>query len=210
MHKLIELIEKGKPFFEKISRNIYLRAIRDGFIAGMPVILFSSIFILIAYVPNAWGFHWSKDIETFLMTPYNYSMGILAFFVGGTTAKALTDSMNRDLPATNQINFLSTMLASMVGFLLMAAEPAKEGGFLTAFTGTKGLLTAFIAAFVTVNVYKVCVKNNVTIRMPEEVPPNISQVFKDLIPFTVSVVLLYGFELIVKGTLGVTVAESIG
>ena len=210
MHKLIELIEKRKPFFEKISRNIYLRAIRDGFIAGMPVILFSSIFILIAYVPNAWGFYWSKDIETFLMTPYSYSMGILAFFVGGTTAKALTDSMNRDLPATNQINFLSTMLASMVGFLLMAAEPAKEGGFLTAFMGTKGLLTAFIAAFVTVNVYKVCVKNNVTIRMPEEVPPNISQVFKDLIPFTVSVVLLYGLELIVKATLDVTVAESIG
>ena len=94
MNKLIELIEKGKPFFERISRNKYLRAIRDGFIAGMPVILFSSIFILIAYVPNAWGFHWSKDIETLLMTPYNYSMGILAFFVGGTTAKALTDSMN--------------------------------------------------------------------------------------------------------------------
>ncbi len=210
MNKLIELIEKGKPFFEKISRNKYLRAIRDGFIAGMPVILFSSIFILIAYVPNAWGFHWSKDIETFLMTPYSYSMGILAFFVGGTTAKALTDSMNRDLPATNQINFISTMLASMVGFLLMAAEPAKEGGFLTAFMGTKGLLTAFIAAFVTVNVYKVCVKNNVTIRMPDEVPPNISQVFKDLIPFTLSVVLLYALELVVKASLHVTVAESIG
>ena len=210
MNKLIELIEKGKPFFEKISRNKYLRAIRDGFIAGMPVILFSSIFILIAYVPNAWGFHWSKDIETLLMTPYSYSMGILAFFVGGTTAKALTDSMNRDLPATNQINFISTMLASMVGFLLMAAEPVKEGGFLTAFMGTKGLLTAFIAAFITVNVYKVCVKNNVTIRMPDEVPPNISQVFKDLIPFTVSIVLLYALELVVKASLHVTVAESIG
>lgn len=210
MNKLIELIEKGKPFFEKISRNKYLRAIRDGFIAGMPVILFSSIFILIAYVPNAWGFHWSKDIETFLMTPYSYSMGILGFFVAGTTAKGLTDSMNRDLPATNQINYISTMLATMVGFLLMAAEPAKDGGFLTAFMGTKGLLTAFIAAFITVNVYKVCVKNNVTIRMPDEVPPNISQVFKDLIPFTLSVVLLYALELVVKASLHVTVAESIG
>ena len=210
MNKLIELIEKGKPFFERISRNKYLRAIRDGFIAGMPVILFSSIFILIAYVPNAWGFHWSKDIETLLMTPYNYSMGILAFFVGGTTAKALTDSMNRDLPATNQINFISTMLASMVGFLLMAAEPAKEGGFLTAFMGTKGLLTAFIAAFVTVNVYKVCVKNNVTIRMPDEVPPNISQVFKDLIPFTLSVVLLYALELVVKASLHVLFSAADG
>ena len=210
MNTLIAQIEKAKPFFEKISRNIYIRAIRDGFIAGMPVILFSSIFILLAYVPNAWGFHWSPEVENFLMVPYNYSMGILAFFVSGTTAKSLTDSMNRDMESTNQINYISTMLATMVGFLLMAADPAQEGGFLTEFMGTKGLITAFIAAFVTVNVYKVFVKNNVTIPMPEEVPPNISQVFKDLIPFTVSVVILYAVSLFVRSTLGVNVAESIG
>ena len=46
--------------------------------------------------------------------------------------------------------------------------------------------------------------------MPEEVPPNISQVFKDLIPFTASVVLLYAIELLVHNALGVNVAESIG
>lgn len=210
MNKLIEHIEKRKPLFEKISRNIYLRAIRDGFIAGMPVILFSSIFILLAYVPNAWGFHWSKSVEGLLMLPYSYSMGILGFFVAGTTAKALTDSINRQLEATNQMNYLSTMLAAMVGFLLMTADPAKEGGLLTGFMGTKGLLTAFISAFVTVTIYKLCVKNHVTIRMPDEVPPNISQVFKDLIPFTLSIVLLYLVQLIVKHTLGVNVAESIG
>lgn len=210
MNKLIEHIEKRKPLFERISRNIYLRAIRDGFIAGMPVILFSSIFILLAYVPNACGFHWSKSVEALLMLPYSYSMGILGFFVAGTTAKALTDSINRQLEATNQMNYLSTMLAAMVGFLLMAADPAKEGGLLTGFMGTKGLLTAFISAFVTVTIYKLCVKNHVTIRMPDEVPPNISQVFKDLIPFTLSIVLLYLVQLIVKQTLGVNVAESIG
>lgn len=210
MNKLIAHIEKQKPLFEKISRNIYLRAIRDGFIAGMPVILFSSIFILLAYVPNAWGFHWSKGIESLLMTPYSYSMGILGFFVAGTTAKALTDSINRELESTNQINFIATMLATMVGFLLMAADPSKDGGFITAFMGTKGLLTAFLAAFVTVNVYKFCVKRNITIRMPEEVPPNISQVFKDLIPFTFSVVLLYALQLLVKSVMGVNVAQSIG
>src|SRR3712207_6448543 len=176
----------------------------------MPVILFSSIFILLAYVPNAWGFHWSKSVEALLMLPYSYSMGILGFFVAGTTAKALTDSINRQLEATNQMNYLSTMLAAMVGFLLMAADPAKEGGLLTGFMGTKGLLTAFISAFVTVTIYKLCVKNHVTIRMPDEVPPNISQVFKDLIPFTLSIVLLYLVQLIVKHTLGVNVAESIG
>lgn len=210
MNRLISWIERGKPFFEKISRNIYLRAIRDGFIAGMPVILFSSIFILIAYVPNAFGFRWSPEIESILMTPYNYSMGILGLFVAGTTAKALTDSMNRTMESTNQINYISTMLAAIIGFIIMAAEPAAEGGFLTGFMGTKGLLTAFIAAFLTVNVYKVCVKNNVSIRMPEEVPPNISQVFKDLIPFTLSIVILYIAELAVHSIMGVNVAESIG
>ena len=165
MNQLIAWIEKGKPFFEKISRNIYLRAIRDGFIAGMPVILFSSVFILIAFVPNAFGFHWSPEIETLLMTPYNYSMGILGLFVAGTTAKALTDSVNRTMEGTNQINYLSTMLAAMIGFIIMVALPAEGGGFLTGFMGTKGLLTAFISAFATVNIYKVCVKNNVSIRI---------------------------------------------
>ena len=209
MKKLIEFIEKGKPFFEKISRNIYLRAIRDGFIAGMPVILFSSIFILIAYVPNAWGFAWPKNIEAMLMKPYGYSMGILAFLVAGTTAKSLTDSVNRSMPKTNQINYMSTFLASMVGLLLLAADPV-EGGFGTGFLGTKGLLTAFLAAFITVNIYKICIKNEVTIKMPGEVPPNISQVFKDLIPFTLSIVILYALDILARQFIGTGVAEAVG
>ena len=209
MNKLIAYIEKGKPFFEKLSRNIYLRAIRDGFIAGMPVILFSSIFILIAFVPNSWGFVWSDDVVALLMKPYSYSMGILALLVAGTTAKSLTDSVNRSMEKTNQINYMSTLLAAIVGLLILAADPI-EGGFATGFLGTKGLLSAFLAAFVTVAIYKVCVKNNVTIRMPDEVPPNISQVFKDVIPFTLSVVSLYGLDLLARHFVGASVAESIG
>ena len=209
MNKLIAFIEKGKPFFEKLSRNIYLRAIRDGFIAGMPVILFSSIFILIAFVPNSWGFQWSDDVVALLMKPYSYSMGILAVLVAGTTAKSLTDSVNRSMEKTNQINYMSTLLAAIVGLLMLAADPI-ENGFATGFLGTKGLLSAFLAAFVTVSIYKVCVKNNVTIRMPDEVPPNISQVFKDVIPFTLSVVSLYALDLLARHFVGASVAESIG
>ena len=209
MNKLIAFIEKGKPFFEKLSRNIYLRAIRDGFIAGMPVILFSSIFILIAFVPNSWGFKWSDEVVAFLMKPYSYSMGILALLVAGTTAKSLTDSVNRSMEKTNQINYMSTLLAAIVGLLMLAADPI-ENGLATGFLGTKGLLSAFLAAFVTVAIYKVCVKNNVTIRMPDEVPPNISQVFKDVIPFTLSVVSLYALDLLARHFVGSSVAESIG
>lgn len=208
MNKLIEFIEKGKPFFEKISRNPYLRAIRDGFIAAMPVILFSSIFLLVAFVPNIFGFTWSDEVVAAIMKPYGYTMGIVAFLVAGTTAKSLTDAFNRPLPKTNQINFISTMIASISGFLLLASD-GIEGGFANGYMGTKGLLTAFLAAFITVNIYKVCVKNNVTIRMPDEVPPNVSQAFKDVIPYALSIFVLYGIDLATRQFLGTNVAEAI-
>ncbi|HEL1583547.1 TPA: PTS lactose transporter subunit IIBC [Streptococcus suis] len=208
MNKLIEFIEKGKPFFEKISRNPYLRAIRDGFIAAMPVILFSSIFLLVAFVPNIFGFIWSDEAVAAIMKPYGYTMGIVAVLVAGTTAKSLTDAFNRQLPKTNQINFISTMIASISGFLLLASD-GIEGGFANGYMGTKGLLTAFLAAFITVNIYKVCVKNNVTIRMPDEVPPNVSQAFKDVIPYAFSIFVLYGIDLVTRQFLGTNVAEAI-
>lgn len=210
MDKLIIFIEKGKPFFEKLSRNIYLRAIKDGFISSMPAVLFSSIFILIAAVPNIFGFKWSDEQLAFILKPYNYSMGILALLVAGTTAKLLTDSVNtRSMEKTNQINYMSTFLAAVVGLLILAADPI-EGGFANGLLGTRGLLTAFLAAFITVNIYKVCIKNNVTIRLPEEVPPNIAQVFKDVIPFALSVLSIYGLDLIVRNIFGTNVAESVG
>ena len=49
-----------------------------------------------------------------LMKPYNFTMGIVGFIVAGTTAKSLTDSFNRRLESTNQINFISTMMAQCV------------------------------------------------------------------------------------------------
>lgn len=209
MKKLIAQIEKGKPFFEKLSRNIYLRAIRDGFISAMPVILFSSLFLLIAFVPNVFGFKWDKEMEGILMKTYNYTMGLVALLVAGTTAKSLTDSYNRKLESTNQINFISTMLASICGFLFLAADPAKEGGFLNAFLGTKGLLTAFISAFITVIVYNFFIKRDITIKMPKEVPPNISQVFKDIFPFSEVILILYGIDLTIRATIKTNVAEAV-
>lgn len=45
MEQLIAIIEKGQPFFNAIARNKYLKAIRDGFISVIPIIIFSSIFL---------------------------------------------------------------------------------------------------------------------------------------------------------------------
>lgn len=176
MNAMIKRIEKMKPFFEKISNNSYLRAIRDGFISLIPVILFSSFFLLVAYVPNAFNFHWGEEIESILMKAYNGSMGILGILMAATVTKSLTENFNTKLPKTNQINSTSTMIAAFIAFLIVGVD-SLEGGFASDYMGTKGLMTAFIVGFIVPNIYRFCVSKNLTVKMPEEVPGNISQTF---------------------------------
>lgn len=201
MNSVINAIEKMKPFFEKVSRNIYLRAIRDGFFAAMPIVLFSSLFMLIAYVPNIFGFFWSPEIESIIVKPYNYTMGIFAIAVTAMVAKNLTDSINRDMPRNNQINPNSTMLAAISAFMILAVDPI-EGGFSSQYMSSAGLLTGFIAAFIVPNIYKVFIKNDITIKLPDEVPPNIAQSFLDVIPFAVNITFFWLFDLIFRNLTG--------
>lgn len=46
MDAIVKFLEKHQPLFDKISRNIYLVAIKDGFLSNMPIVLFSSLFLL--------------------------------------------------------------------------------------------------------------------------------------------------------------------
>ena len=208
MNKLIKSIEKLNPYFEAVARNKYLKAIKDGFISAMPIILFSSIFMLIAYVPNIFGFYWSKTVEDFLMKPYNYSMGVLGLVVAGTTCYNLTKSLNRDMPVDNQINEISTMMCSMIGFMVVAVDSIKDG-FASGYMGSKGLLTAFLVAFFTANIYKFCIKRNITIKMPDAVPPNISQTFKDVIPFAACVLILTIFDFFFRKQFDICFAQAV-
>ena len=216
MEKLIALIEKGKPFFNAIARNKYLKAIRDGFISVMPIIIVSSIFLLVSAVPNVWGFYWPAEINDVLMKAYNYSMGIVALCAAATTAKHFCDAQNRDLPKSNQINFISVMIASVIGFMLLSSDAIsfEDGGvaisgLANGYLGSKGLLTAFIAAFATGIIYKFFVSRNITIKMPEQVPPNISQTFKDIIPFAACLTLFWGVDFGFRSVFGFCFAQGV-
>ncbi|WP_027339803.1 lactose-specific PTS transporter subunit EIIC [Halonatronum saccharophilum] len=197
MESLIKKIEKMKPFFEKISNNPYLRAIRDGFISLIPVILFSSLFLLVAFVPNIFNYYLPDHMVDSLLKAYTYSMGILALFMSATVAKSLTENFNGNLPKTRQINVVSVMVASMIGFLLIGVGQV-DGGLSLSYLGTRGLLAAFVVAFIVPNIYKFCVKNNITIKLPDEVPANISQTFADLIPLSVSILFFWVFDIVFR------------
>ena len=133
MNGIVKQIEKAQPFFKKLSANIYLQAVRDGFISLMPIIIFSSLFLLVANVPNIWGFFWPTNVSDGLLKVYNYSMGVLSLMAAANVARALTGSLNLRLPKINQIPTASVMFAAQIAFLLVAVDPFnnKLGLFFT-------------------------------------------------------------------------------
>lgn len=202
MEKLIAFVETMKPFFEKVSNNPYLRAIRDGFVSCIPVILFSSLFILVACVPEIFDYHWPDNISSQLWRAYGYSMGILSVLMVTTIAKSLSDNFNNNLPKLRQINPVSVMIVSVICLLLLSVDQI-EGGLAVEYMGTKGLLSAFVVAFTVPNIYKFCVKRNITIKLPEEVPHYIAQTFADLIPLSAAVMFFWVFSIAFQHFAGV-------
>ena len=136
--------------------------------------------------------------------------------VAGTTASALTGSKNRRMPAGKAINATSTMVAAMSAMLILAVtqtstkiDGADVSVFFTDNMGTKGLLSSFVAAFATVNIYAFCIKRDITIKLPKEVPGAIAQNFRDIFAFSFSILFVAIIDVICRTCLAVPFANVI-
>lgn len=214
MDAIVKMLEKHQPFFEKISRNVYLQAIKDGFLGCMPIVLTSSIFLLIATLPGVVGVTLPQPLIDWCNKLYNFTMGVMGIMVAGTTAKNFTASMNRRMPAGKVLNDGSTMVAAQCSMLLLAVTQFTtklDGSELSVFDctsmGTRGLFSAYIAAFITVWVYKFCVSRDLTIKLPKEVPGAIAQNFRDIIPFGGAVIICGIIDVVVRNLMGVPFSE---
>ena len=214
MDAIVKMLEKHQPFFEKISRNIYLQAIKDGFLGCMPIVLTSSIFLLIATLPGVVGITLPQPLIDWCNKLYNFTMGVMGIMVAGTTAKNFTASINRRMPAGKVLNDGSTMVAAQCSMLLLAVTQFTTkfaGSELSVFDctsmGTRGLFSAYIAAFITVWVYKFCVSRDLTIKLPKEVPGAIAQNFRDIIPFGGAVIICGIIDVVVRNLMGVPFSE---
>lgn len=214
MDAIVKMLEKHQPFFEKISRNVYLQAIKDGFLGCMPIVLTSSIFLLIATLPGVVGITLPQPLIDWCNKLYNFTMGVMGIMVAGTTAKNFTASMNRRMPAGKVLNDGSTMVAAQCSMLLLAVTQFTtkfNGSELSVFDctsmGTRGLFSAYIAAFISVWVYKFCVSRDLTIKLPKEVPGAIAQNFRDIIPFGGAVIICGIIDVVVRNLMGVPFSE---
>ncbi|BCL68485.1 putative PTS system, cellobiose-specific IIC component [Vibrio nigripulchritudo SFn27] len=179
------------PLAAKVGAQRHVRAMRDGFIVAMPFIIVGSFVLIFAFPPfdqdttNAFGRAWIDFATTHfdtIMMPHFMSMALMGLFVSMGVAYSLAKSYGMD-------GITSAALALM-SFLLVAS-PASEGALSMQFLGGTGVFTAVLSGFFAVELYRVMKKYNITIRMPEQVPPAIQRSFEVLLPVVAVFITLY-------------------
>ena len=103
---------------------------------------------------------------------------------------------------------ITSAALSLMSYLLIAA-PLTEGGLPAENLGGTAVFTGVLSAFFSVELYRFMKKHNITIRMPEQVPPAIARSFEVLLPVLAVLLTLYPFSVWVQMEYGMLIPELI-
>ncbi len=201
MDKFIGIFEeKLTPIAMKLDSNRYLSAIKNSFMAAMPLLIIGSFFILFAYMPipayttfmeNTLGEGWQR----LFTVPNDISMSMMTLYV--------VIGIANDLAHSYKIDRIGAIFSALAAFLVLtplyAFQDADLGvGIPLSNLGAAGLFVGMIASILAVELIYFADRKGWVIKMPESVPANVSKSFSSLIPILVVIVIFnfvrIGFE----------------
>lgn len=191
--------------FMKFANTKTMVAIKDGFLLTMPITLVGSIFLLIAAFPiPGW--------EDFMARFFGNGWQDWLYQVSGSTFDVLALvavlGISYTYARNEKIDAISPAILSFVSFLIltdsftMTEAGEKIGGVIPKnWTGGNGVITAIIVAIVVSKIFAFFIHRKIIIKMPESVPPGVSNAFSAMIPGAV-VMFLSMIVYILTRTLG--------
>lgn len=199
-HAFFDFIEqKIAPIAGRVGSQRHVCAIRDGFIGAMPFMIVGSFLLVFAFPPfssdttftvGQWWLELSKTYFNQILTPFNMSMGIMSCYIAAGIAYNLSH--------TYKLDAFPTAMLSLMTFLMIAA-PMVDGKLSGAYLGGAGIFTAIIVGIYVTEITRFLKKNNIGIKLPEQVPPKIRESFNLLIPALVMILTIYPFNLWLQG-----------
>lgn len=197
MYKFFALLDKYLiPVMTKLSEQRHLRAVRDGIISTIPLIIVGSFFLIIAFPPVPSLAVAVKPYAAKILVPFRLTMGLMALYAA--------HSIGYHLAKSYKLDGLSAGVLSMAAFLLTSVPVTYEGkglALLMENLGGGSMFVAIIMAIFAVEILRFAKTNKLTIKLPEGVPESVAKSFEALIPAAIiipSVWLvrdLWGFDI---------------
>ncbi|WP_207696587.1 PTS sugar transporter subunit IIC [Enterococcus sp. DIV0212c] len=192
----MRLLKKFTEFIEehlagpmaKLANQRHLRAIRDGIIATLPLIIIGSFFLIIAFppLPASWGVteFLTSNAATILM-PYRMTMFIMTLYATFGIGASLAKTYNLDVISGGILSTIAFLLTFVpVNIPVEALDAAGTSGFVLpmANLGGGGMFVGIITSILAVEIYRITDKSKFKITMPEQVPPAVARSFETLTP----------------------------
>lgn len=186
------------PLAEKIGKNKYLIAIRDGFLLSMPLLIVGSFFLLLANFPiPGWTQFWARffgdNWVSYFAKPTDATFSIMAVLAVIGIGYSFAEQMEVD-------RLFGAAIALVSWFLIMPYEILLDDGSVAAglplnWVGSKGIFVGIIVAFLSVHIYAWVNKKGWVIKMPDGVPPTVAKSFSALIPAGISLLVFFVINL---------------
>ncbi|VBB05159.1 phosphotransferase system eiic [Lucifera butyrica] len=190
MGKIINFLEKYfVPFAGRMGSQRHLVAIRDGFVAIMPLILVGALAVLINSLPvpayqNLMTDIFGKSWKSFGGNLWTGTFAVMSLLVVVSTSYSLAKSYDKD--------GLAAALVSFGSLIMLYNGSAKDWAIPFGFLGAQGLFVALFAALIATELFVRLMGNpKLIIKMPAGVPPAVGKSFAALIP-SVVVLTLFG------------------
>ncbi|WP_242590115.1 PTS sugar transporter subunit IIC [Enterococcus sp. DIV0849a] len=172
----------------KLANQRHLRAIRDGIIATLPLIIIGSFFLIIAFppLPADWGVtqFLTSNAATILL-PYRMTMYIMTLYATFGIGASLSKTYNLDVISGGILATIAFLLTFVpVNIPAEALDAAGTAGFVLpmANLGGGGMFVGIITSILAVEIYRITDKSRFKITMPEQVPPAVARSFETLTP----------------------------
>ncbi|WP_288647720.1 PTS transporter subunit EIIC [uncultured Enterococcus sp.] len=183
MEKLMKWVEeKLVPPMAKIGTQRHLLAIRNGVVSTLSLILIGTFFMVFI---NLRFPGWNEFIAPYSATivlPFRITMGLMAIYATFVMGSDLAKSYGLD-SVTGGILSLGTFFMLQVPVNVLTPEEAPLGWVLPMSSlGASGMFAGILSMIFAVEVYRFFKKRNITIKMPEQVPPAVARSFEALIP----------------------------
>jgi len=192
------MLEKIEAIAGAIGSQRHLRALRDGILLSMPLIIIGSFFLILGNLPINGYTDWLAKIE---LAPVfnkivNGSFGLMAIIAVFGIARSLADHY--------EVDGVSAGVVALASFVIVTPDVvAKTGsGIPYAFVGSGGLFVAILIGLISTEIFRFFVQKNFTIKMPEGVPVAVEKSFAALIPGFM-VILVWSLVYLLLGLAGV-------
>ena len=187
MDKIMSLVDKIAGPLTAFGNIPFVKAVTNGMAGSIGITMIGSIALIVYLLCSDGGLTatallpFMRPLAGKIVLIQSLSMGIMGIYI--------VVAMGSEYAEIKGFSKTTGAVGALFAFFLLNYDSVGSmtdgtSGFSSAYWGSGGIITAMVAAAISINIIDYCYKKNIKITLPDSVPPAIADSFSSVIPYT--------------------------